>query len=51
MIRFPVKVRMEAFTPFIPLNADDSGIPTAVIRYRIVNPQNGARRCFLLSEH
>ena len=34
----PVNVRMEAFTPFIPLNADDSGIPTAIIRFRVSNP-------------
>lgn len=34
----PVNVRMEAFTPFIPLNADDSGIPGAYIRYRVKNP-------------
>ena len=34
----PVNVRMEAFTPFIPLNADDSGIPTAIIRFRVRNP-------------
>lgn len=33
----PVSVIMEAFTPFIPLNADDSGIPAAVIRYRVTN--------------
>jgi len=34
----PVKVKMEAFTPFIPLDADNSGIPTAVIRYYVKNP-------------
>lgn len=34
----PVKVRMEAFTPFIPLDADNSGIPTAIIRYHVSNP-------------
>lgn len=33
----PVSVSMEAFTPFIPLNADDSGIPGAIIRYRVAN--------------
>lgn len=33
----PVKVTLEAFTPFIPLNADDSGIPGIVFRYRIRN--------------
>lgn len=30
-------VSLEAFTPFIPLNADDSGIPGAVLRYRVHN--------------
>lgn len=33
----PVKVSLEAFTPFIPLNADDSGIPGAIIRYKVKN--------------
>ncbi len=33
----PVEVQMEAFTPFIPLNPEDSGIPGAVIRYRLKN--------------
>ena len=28
---------IEAFTPFIPLNADDSGLPGFVIRYRVKN--------------
>ena len=34
---FPVQVKMEAFTPFIPLNADDSGIPVAILRYIVKN--------------
>lgn len=33
----PVTVSMEAFTPFIPLNPDDSGIPAAIIRYKVKN--------------
>jgi non-lysosomal glucosylceramidase len=33
----PVQVSLEAFTPFIPLNADDSGIPVAVLRYKVIN--------------
>ena len=33
----PVQVEMEAFTPFIPLNADDSGIPATIVRYHVRN--------------
>ncbi len=36
--KIPVMVQMEAFTPFIPLNSDDSGIPTAIIKYKVKNP-------------
>jgi len=36
----PLKVSMEAFTPLIPLNADDSGIPAAIIRYTVKNTTN-----------
>jgi uncharacterized protein (DUF608 family) len=36
----PVDVTMEAFTPFIPLNAADSSIPGAIIRYRVRNPSS-----------
>lgn len=35
--RLPVDIKLEAFTPFIPLNADDSGIPGAIIRYKVKN--------------
>ncbi len=34
---FPAQITMEAFTPFIPLDADESGIPAAVIRYKVKN--------------
>jgi uncharacterized protein (DUF608 family) len=34
----PVQVTLEAFTPFIPLNSADSGIPGAFIRYKVKNP-------------
>jgi uncharacterized protein (DUF608 family) len=33
----PVDVRLEAFNPLIPGNADDSGIPIAVLRYVLTN--------------
>ncbi|MEN6606912.1 MAG: GH116 family glycosyl-hydrolase, partial [Bryobacteraceae bacterium] len=33
----PVSVSLEAFTPFIPRDADESGLPVAVLRYRVFN--------------
>jgi len=33
----PVEISLEACTPFIPLDADESGLPVAVLRYRVRN--------------
>lgn len=33
----PLKVKLCAFTPFIPMRADDSGIPAALFRYEVEN--------------
>jgi non-lysosomal glucosylceramidase len=33
----PVRVSLEAFTPLIPLDADESGLPLAVLRYSVTN--------------
>ncbi|MCL4782824.1 MAG: hypothetical protein KJZ70_07310 [Bryobacterales bacterium] len=38
----PVRVSLEAFTPIIPLDADASGLPVAVLRYRVKNPGKSA---------
>ena len=37
--RLPVRVTLDAFSPFIPHAADDSGLPVAILRYRVSNPQ------------
>jgi non-lysosomal glucosylceramidase len=33
----PVRVSLEAFSPFIPHEGDDSGLPVAILRYRVRN--------------
>lgn len=40
----PVKVSLRAFTPLVPLDPDASGIPAAVLRYRVANPGDTAVR-------
>ena len=34
----PVGVSLDAFSPFIPHDPDDSGLPVAILRYRVRNP-------------
>jgi uncharacterized protein (DUF608 family) len=34
----PVNVSLDAFTPFIPNDPDESGLPVAVLRYTVTNP-------------
>ncbi len=34
----PVKITLEAFSPFIPHEPEESGLPVAILRYRVTNP-------------
>ncbi|CAM3825500.1 GH116 family glycosyl-hydrolase [Cohnella lubricantis] len=38
--KLPIRAELEAYTPMIPLNAEDSGIPGAYLTYRITNTGN-----------
>ncbi len=40
--RLPVQVTLEAWSPFIPLDADESGLPAATLRYRVRNSGKSA---------
>ena len=40
----PVQVRLEAFNPLVPLDADASGWPIAILRYTVRNANNAPAR-------
>ncbi|MCP5535518.1 MAG: glucosylceramidase [Akkermansiaceae bacterium] len=40
----PVEVRLQAYTPFIPLNRDDSSYPVIVMRYTLKNTSPGDQK-------
>src|ERR1700691_1534265 len=38
----PVKIELDAFSPFIPHDPDASGLPVAILRYRVSNPASAS---------
>lgn len=40
----PITVSLDAFSPFIPHEPDDSGLPVAILRYRVTNPGSAAAK-------
>ncbi len=44
----PVKVEMEAFSPFVPLHAEDSGLPATLFHITIENVTSGAVKASVL---
>lgn len=40
----PVDIELEAFSPFIPHDPDDSGLPAAILRYHVRNPAHSAAK-------
>ena len=43
----PVEVRLEAFSPFIPLNPEDSALPATIMEFTLRNRSDGPVRCRL----
>ena len=39
----PVKVQLDAYTPFIPINRDDSSYPVVVMRYTVTNTSDAVQ--------
>jgi uncharacterized protein (DUF608 family) len=42
---FPVKVEIKGWSPFIPADADNSGLPVGALEYKFVNTRNSQADC------
>lgn len=47
--RIPAQVTLEAFSPFVPLNSMDSGLPVIIFNFSVYNPTNTPLRISLLA--
>ena len=45
----PITIDLEAFSPFIPLNVEDSALPTTIMNYRVTNNSDSAVELELIS--
>ncbi|MGD0922265.1 MAG: GH116 family glycosyl-hydrolase [Terriglobia bacterium] len=45
----PAEISLEAYSPFIPLNAKDSGLPVIVFEFKVKNPGSSRLRASLLA--
>lgn len=46
---FPLRVNLEAFSPFIPGNAEESALPATVLEYKVTNKSNSKLKVDLLT--
>ena len=46
----PLAVKLEAFSPFIPLNTDDSSLPATILQFTVRNPSAAAVEATLSGE-
>ena len=46
----PLTVKLEAFSPFIPLNTDDSSLPATILQFTVRNPGTAAVDAVLAGE-
>jgi uncharacterized protein (DUF608 family) len=46
----PLEIKLEAFSPFIPLNAEDSGLPATILRFTLHNTSGSLVEASLTGE-
>ncbi len=46
----PLTVQLDAFSPFIPLNVDDSSLPATILRFHVANTSQQTVQCHLIGQ-